>query len=61
MKFTETKKEYFIEQYQKLKDVNDGQKPLYRDFLRYCNVHPRKLLEIFGSSPYSKLQEELNL
>ena len=51
-------KDYFIEQYQKLKDVNEGKKPLYRDFLRYCNVHPRKLLEIFGSSPYSKLQEE---
>ena len=52
-------KKYFIDQYKKLKDLNDGQKPLYRDFLMYCNnIHPRKLIETFGSNPYSKLQEE---
>jgi hypothetical protein len=51
-------KEHFIEQYQKLKDLNKGQKPLYRDFLKFCGVHKRKLDEVFGRNAYSKLQEE---
>jgi hypothetical protein len=51
-------KEHFIEQYKKLKDLNKGQKPLYRDFLKFCGVHKRKLDEIFGRDAYSKLQEE---
>lgn len=51
-------KDNFIEQYKKLKDLNKGQKPLYRDFLKYCGVHKRKLDEVFGKDAYSKLQEE---
>jgi len=51
-------KEYFTEQYKKLKDLNKGQKPLYKDFLKFCGVHKRKLDEVFGRNAYSKLQEE---
>lgn len=51
-------KDNFINQYKKLKDLNKGQKPLYRDFLKYCGVHKRKLDEVFGKDAYSKLQEE---
>lgn len=51
-------KDNFINQYRTLKDLNKGQKPLYRDFLKYCGVHKRKLDEVFGKDAYSKLQEE---
>lgn len=51
-------KEKFIEQYKKLKDLNNGKKPLYRDFLKFCGIHKRKLDEVFGKNAYSKLQEE---
>lgn len=48
----------FIEKYKRLKELNKGQKPLYRDFLKFCGVHKRKLDEVFGQNAYSKLQEE---
>jgi hypothetical protein len=51
-------KDQFIEQYKKLKEMSNGQKPLYRDFLKFCGVHKRKLDLIFGRDAYSKLQEE---
>jgi len=51
-------KKYFIDQYQALKEINNGKKPLYRDFLSYCKSHKRKLEEVFGKDAYSKLQEE---
>lgn len=51
-------RENFIELYKKYKDLNQGQKPLYRDFLKYCGVHKRKLDAVFGKDAYSKLQEE---
>jgi hypothetical protein len=51
-------RENFINQYKKFKALNNGKKPLYRDFLKYCKSHKRKLDEVFGKDAYSKLQEE---
>jgi arginine deiminase len=51
-------KEKFIKQYKKLKDLNKGRKPLYKDFLKFCGIDKRKLYEVFGKNAYSKLQEE---
>jgi hypothetical protein len=48
----------FIVQYRKLKELNKGKKPLYKDFLTFCNTHKRKLEDIFGRDAYTKLQEE---
>jgi len=47
-----------IEQYKKLKELNNGEKPLYRDFLKFSGLHGRKLAELYGSDGYSKLQIE---
>ncbi len=47
-----------IEQYKKLKELNNGKKPLYRDFLKFSGLHGRKLAELYGSDAYSKLQHE---
>lgn len=51
-------KENFINQYKKLKDLNNGKKPLYRDFLKFCKIQSRNLDAVFGSNAYSKLQAE---
>lgn len=47
-----------IEQYRQLKELNQGIKPLYKDFLKYANIHKRKLEEVFGRDAYTKLQQE---
>jgi hypothetical protein len=49
---------FFVNQYKRLKDLNSGQKPLYREFLKFCNAPKRKLDEVFGKDAYTKLQEE---
>ncbi|GHU69477.1 hypothetical protein FACS189413_08460 [Bacteroidia bacterium] len=51
-------KDFFIKQYQRLKELSEGKKPLYKDFLKYCGVHKRKLEAEFGQDAYSKLQLE---
>jgi len=51
-------KKQVIEQYKKLKELNNGKKPLYKDFLKFCGLHGRKLEELYGSNAYSKLQHE---
>lgn len=51
-------KEEVIEQYKKLKELNNGKKPLYRDFLKFSGLHGRKLAEFYGSDAFSKLQEK---
>lgn len=48
----------FIEKYKQLKRMNNGKKPLYKDFLKFCNVQSRKLEAVFGGNAYSKLQQE---
>lgn len=50
-------KNSFIDHYNKLKSINKGEKPLYRDFLQFCGINKRKLDVIFGRDAYSKLQE----
>lgn len=47
-----------IEQYKKLKELNNGTKPLYQDFLKFSGLHKRKLDELYGSDAYSKLQHD---
>ena len=49
-------KKEFIEKYLQLKKLSNGEKPLYQDFLKYCNTHIRKLEAVFGKDAYSKLQ-----
>jgi len=51
-------KDYFVEQYNKLKQINGGKKPLRSEFLKYCKIHKRDLDRVFGQDPYSKLQKE---
>lgn len=51
-------KENLIAKYKELKEINQGRKPLFKDFLKYSNTHSRKLSEAFGSEAYSKLQIE---
>jgi hypothetical protein len=51
-------KQIYIDQYQKLKELNNGKKPLLKEFLEFCKIHSRILAKYFGSDAYSKLQEE---
>jgi hypothetical protein len=48
----------YITQYKKLKGLNGGKKPLYKDFLKFCNIQSRKLEAVFGGDAYTKLQQE---
>jgi hypothetical protein len=48
----------YISQYNKLKELNGGKKPLLNDFLKFCGIHKRKLEEAFGGDAYTKLQQE---
>ncbi|HTD40548.1 MAG TPA: hypothetical protein VK671_08005 [Mucilaginibacter sp.] len=52
------KKNYYIEQYKTLRQLNDGKKPLRSEFLRFCKIRDRHLNMVFGQDPYSKLQVE---
>ena len=53
-------KAYFIQRYKLLKESESmrGKVPLKSEFLKFCNVHGRKLEKIFGRDAYSKLQQE---
>lgn len=50
----------FIQQYKLLKGSESmkGKVPLKSEFLKFCNIHGRKLDKIFGRDAYSKLQQE---
>jgi len=52
------KKAFYISEYIKLKELNNGQKPLAKQFLRHCSIQTRKLEEVFGGNAYTKLQQE---
>ena len=43
--------------YNTLKAESGGSALMYRDFLRRSGIRPRELQELFGASPYSKLQQ----
>ncbi|MFT4155153.1 hypothetical protein [Parafilimonas sp.] len=47
----------YIEQYKKLRELNDGKKPLRNDFLKFCKIGDFQLSKAFGKDAYSKLQQ----
>lgn len=49
--------DYFIQKYKYLKESMSGKKPLRAEFLKFCDIHERSLIKIFGRDPYSKLQQ----
>ncbi|MFA6059828.1 MAG: hypothetical protein WC756_16605 [Taibaiella sp.] len=49
---------YYIEQYKKLKELKNGKKPLYKEFLAFCKSPEMKFQGAFGSNAYTKLQQE---
>jgi len=51
-------KKYYIEEYKKLKQLNDGKKPLISEFYKFCKIGGYQLSKAFGKDPYSKLQVE---
>ena len=48
----------YIEKYKELKAINNGKKPLKKEFLHFCNIHERVLLKLYGKDSYSKLQQD---
>ncbi len=52
------KKDYYIEQYKALRELNGGKKPLRSEFLKFCKIADRHLSQVYGKDPYSKLQQE---
>ncbi len=51
-------RETFIDQYQKLKELKSGKKPLKKEFLQFCKISELNLTKVFGKDAYSKLQQE---
>lgn len=51
-------KEACIIKYKNWKELNDGRKPRYSEFLIYAKLNKRKLAELFGSNAFAKLQRE---
>jgi len=52
-------REYFVREYNRLKELTNGQSPLRAEFLKFCNnIHARKLEKVFGRDAYTKLQQE---
>lgn len=51
-------KTLYIIEYKRLKELNNGKKPLLKQFLKFSNIHKRKLEEVFGGDAYTKLQQE---
>ena len=51
-------KTLYINEYKKLKELSNGKEPLLKKFLKFFNIHKRRLEEVFGGDAYTKLQQE---
>jgi hypothetical protein len=50
-------KEY-IDKYKSFKELNGGQKPIRKDFLKFSKLNDNQLTKVFGQNAFSVLQEE---